>query len=619
MALVGGSSTSNYYTHGNSPALPNADWCIGALVRVISNTGTGDSQPYGFEDVGPNPAAGMYLRGSASGTNPNKWRGYCDDDSTIDINQTASAVSPIDGSIYWIVWQRDKTANRFQLYHVSVEPYGDPNVVRLVNFSNSTFTTATPSAVPWTAMARNASVGGVGTTWKQSNLLFETFVGYFKFDSGLLADLALRGVEQTLFKRGYPLKAWHQYHAADATVVDRSGNGNHATLSGTFVCDTSWDSKVYSYKPFPVYFIFSGGAAPQTVSVSAATIASAGRTVTVVPGGVTIPAAAGILASAGQAVTVRSQVAIPASAGVITSAGQAVTVVPGGVTIPAAAGILASAGQAVTVRSQVAIPASAGVITSAGQAVTVVPGGATVAASAGVIASAGRTVTVVPGGVTVPVSTGVIASAGQSATVVPGAVSIPVTAGVLASAGQAVTVSVGVHIPISAGVIASAGRTATVIPGAVAIPISAGVLASAGRTVTVVPGGISVPVSAGVIASVGQTVNVSIGTRVTVQVAAISAAGRPVTVIPGATAVSIRVGAIQIAGQHVTVSLHMFAPGLLTTLALLPPATTSARLLIPARTLLAVLAAADVPAALVVPARTTDDLITFDTDLELTP
>ena len=574
MALVGGSSTSNYYTHGNSPALPNADWCIGALVRVISNTGTGDSQPYGFEDVGPNPAAGMYLRGSASGTNPNKWRGYCDDDSTIDINQTASAVSPIDGPIYWIVWQRDKTANRFQLYHVSVEPYGDPNVVRLVNFSNSTFTTATPSAVPWTVMARNAAVGGVGTTWKQSNLLFETFVGYFKFDSGLLADLALRGVEQTLFKRGYPLKAWHQYHAADATVVDRSGNGNHATLSGTFVCDTSWDSKVYSYKPFPVYFIFSGGAAPQTVSVSAATIASAGRTVTVVPGGVTIPAAAGILASAGQAVTVRSQVAIPASAGVITSAGQAVTVVPGG---------------------------------------------ATVAASAGVIASAGRTVTVVPGGVTVPVSTGVIASAGQTATVVPGAVSIPVTAGVLASAGQAVTVSVGVHIPISAGVIASAGRTATVIPGAVAIPISAGVLASAGRTVTVVPGGISVPVSAGVIASVGQTVNVSIGTRVTVQVAAISAAGRPVTVIPGATAVSIRVGAIQIAGQHVTVSLHMFAPGLLTTLALLPPATTSARLLIPARTLLAVLAAADVPAALVVPARTTDDLITFDTDLELTP
>jgi len=257
---------------------------------------------------------------------------------------------------------------------------------------------------------------------------------------------------------------------------------------------------------FVWYMVF--GPENVTIQASVGTIASAGRTASITPGGVTVQASAGTIASAGQTATVSTGgggQTVTCTAGVIASAGQTAVIIPGAISVQASAGILDSAGQPATITpGAVSIATTAATLDTNGEAATI-SNVVTVQASTGAITAGGHAATITPGAVTVQTSAGSIAIAGQTAAVQPGAVSITANAAILDSEGFAATVSSssGATIQASAGAITVSGQTAAVLAGAVTVQASAAIIDSNGVSASIQPGAVIIAVDTAVISISG--------------------------------------------------------------------------------------------------------------------
>lgn len=333
MAIVLQNSTNNYYQHGTSPILPASDWVVGVLVRMVSNTGTSDQQCYGFGNVATTPSIGFYLRGSASGTNPDKWRAY-GSDGTVTWTKTAATATPADGRLWWLIQMRDTANDSIDFWMVEGQREHNAAMINqgTTNISALGGVGSISPAVQWTAGCRRTGTSTRTNPLQTGNMIFESFVGNFSLDEGLLHELSINGVD-ALEARGMPLTAWHRYPGALDTIPDLVG-GNHASKVGTTITSDSSFEPVARRTPFIIFLGNVSGGADVTVSPAAISAAATTANPTVVLGGLSItPAAISMAATTANPTVVLGQISVTPAANSSAATTADPTVILGSVAV----------------------------------------------------------------------------------------------------------------------------------------------------------------------------------------------------------------------------------------------------------------------------------------------
>ena len=238
--------------------LPDADWCIGVLMRSTDSSGTAWQYVYSSLNTSNNGSVNIYLR-EASNSNPNVWNFLLRDDDGTYYQINGSTVIGGDGKYYWLILQRDTTANELQLWFCEVDDSYNTAVKEI--------STADTGVDTYDGGAQDNGFQ-IGT--RASNSTARHFGGYVhefftatnqclsQSEIELLANSHVRYIPIQLF--GSNLKTYLTLDdlpdgtSGDGdTFVDRSGNGNDGTGSdGRNNTGLTWvGESILSYPPNP--------------------------------------------------------------------------------------------------------------------------------------------------------------------------------------------------------------------------------------------------------------------------------------------------------------------------------------------------------------------------------
>lgn len=255
MAVAFVNSASHYYSIADhaSLTLPASDWFFGFMFQVFSNTGTSDQSFISNNDVSVNNDINVYLRGTASGTNPDQLRfGYQDGAGvgTI-IVADANHKTPTNGIPKWGFFRRCAATGLMEVW-LAQSGY----VSRAVTASIGALSTIDGGA--WNIGRRSTGANQL----QAGNTMAHVMMGNFAISPEEMYQLANGGLEPSYWNR--PLIFYLPFNSSEATVYDLSGNGNHATLTGNLRSVITPDARSFAR---PSLAILGAPAAPPASGV----------------------------------------------------------------------------------------------------------------------------------------------------------------------------------------------------------------------------------------------------------------------------------------------------------------------------------------------------------------
>lgn len=376
MSLLGTGNTADYYSIADNAALtlPASDWCIGVWAYLTSNTGTTDQCLLSNNNIGVNNNFNLSMRGSSSGTNPNKWRYEVRDGSANSYIMVDSVATGVENRWRLIVAQR-RGAN----VELLTAPLG--GLVR--NNQTAITSLGAVNGGAWNIMRRtNASAA-----YQAGNRLGEIFIANYALDPMEIQRLAL-GLSILKLNRP-PLVLYIPGYTNTPVLRDLAG-GFNASRNGS----PGMQVHVPLARLYPAV-IPASASSDQTVQIGLASASAAGLGVAAQPGEVSRSVG---LASA-------------------TAVGLGVTAVPGEVTrVTGLANATAEGLSAAAQPGEVTRDVGQAAASAVGLSVTAQPGSVSRDVGLANAAAAGFAVTAQPGAVTRQV--GLAAATAQGLTVV---------------------------------------------------------------------------------------------------------------------------------------------------------------------------------------------------------